>query len=1458
MSEWNLSVRLTGQGSSLTRTLRDVASDARSASSEVNALRRNLTLLRTEASNNIRVRLDVDADHLRNDVNAALTSAGAGQGLGVRLRVTDTMQLRRDVNDAIRWAVMGQRIQIPLVLADSMQLRRDVSDAVRWASMNQTITVRVRADTSGLLGTLNGPSSGGSGGGLQDQLKGLLLLAPALIPLTAGLTAELAPLAAGLGASGVAGAAFGIALAGQIGPLSDAAEALQKYDKAVTQHGAASKEAQQAAQEYRLQIASLPPDTQRAAVAIAGLKGNFQDWSDSVAGFTMDPVTRSIAVLDKVIPHLTPEVKSASIQLDRLVTVAGGAVSTPGFDAMSDRFAKFTDQQLDEMTDKVMHFMRLLSEGKATSGPIGEFMAYARENGPAAREAIKAISDAVVTLMRGASEAGPSMLTLVTAAARLVAALPPELVGIILQVATALKLLQLSGAGMAALAGGITRVRTAIIGLSAASAAAGGGIAGLRAAFLSLGTAAKASLVVAGIAAIAVVLMQLSENSRTAPPDVDRLTGSLARLGKTGKATGEAAKAFGTDLGGLYDRVRALTDPSTTDNVQQFLVGWTGWDSTPVADAKKNIDAIDKSLAGLVKNGQADLAAAALKKLMAEYAKGGRDTGEITKRLDDYKAAIADAKFEQELAAASMGLFGKAAQDTQTKLEAQKKSADGLRQSIQALNDVNRAGAGAMNAFEQSIDDATKAAKSGAGALKMHNGELDLGSQKSRDAESALRGLAASTDDAAAKAREQGKSWEYVQGIMTRGQKAFVDTAQKMGLTETQAEALAKSYLDIPSSKTTTFQMRTEDAITQLDNVAAAIKKTPDKKSVTVDALTIDAVSMLESLGFTVTHLKDGRFKVTADTSTVGGSLEAVESARDGLKDKTIKIGAATSAAVQSLQQVQNKIKGTNGKTITMKAPTGAAIKALEALGFKVHQVPGSKKVTITIPTGSARGAVSAIQGYINSVHGKTVTVRINGVATGVKASDYYSQGPHKNANGGVWDYYAEGGVRAPRMQKFASGGENHVAQIARAGDWRMWAEPETGGEGYVPFALSKRPRSRKITEEIVRRLGGDPSTVQWNADGNVTDWRYDPSTGSLYSASDAGAAGHKTKKVKVKGKTKSVDYFDIGAVEKKLKSAAKATTAWNKDLEKVADRAGGDVAEALAAMGEDGMKIAHKMATGSTKYINEMSKALRDLQKTAKASLSDYTRQLGSANKLNKEFSDDLATLAAQGFGDLASQLAAQNDEAAHQLAAAAVKDKGKASKANKEAKTANNALTADDVSELVSIIAAISSSKTGIHDVAAASGLGEDEIIAVATKATSQIKKSLGGRAARFLADLAKAQKGMAYADGGIRSGIYATRGGAVTFAEPSTGGEAYIPLGASKRRSALPVLADVAGRFGVGLKDANAGRVVVIREQGPLVGTQNWHVTSGTAADTARRIDADNSYQLRRLQRGGVATR
>lgn len=58
----------------------------------------------------------------------------------------------------------------------------------------------------------------------------------------------------------------------------------------------------------------------------------------------------------------------------------------------------------------------------------------------------------------------------------------------------------------------------------------------------------------------------------------------------------------------------------------------------------------------------------------------------------------------------------------------------------------------------------------------------------------------------------------------------------------------------------------------------------------------------------------------------------------------------------------------------------------------------------------------------------------------------------------------------------FADGGfnfpERHTAQIARAGDMRVWAEPETGGEAYIPLGGSKRAQSTEILSEVARRFG--------------------------------------------------------------------------------------------------------------------------------------------------------------------------------------------------------------------------------------------------------------------------------------------------------------------------------------------------------------------------------------------------
>ena len=80
-----------------------------------------------------------------------------------------------------------------------------------------------------------------------------------------------------------------------------------------------------------------------------------------------------------------------------------------------------------------------------------------------------------------------------------------------------------------------------------------------------------------------------------------------------------------------------------------------------------------------------------------------------------------------------------------------------------------------------------------------------------------------------------------------------------------------------------------------------------------------------------------------------------------------------------------------------------------------------------------------------------------------------------QQADGGKVEFYSGGGRH-----------ENHVAQFARAGTWRVWAEPETGGEYYIPVAPAKRARSTQVLAHAANEFGYDlvPRGAARYADG--------------------------------------------------------------------------------------------------------------------------------------------------------------------------------------------------------------------------------------------------------------------------------------------------------------------------------------------------------------------------------------
>lgn len=69
--------------------------------------------------------------------------------------------------------------------------------------------------------------------------------------------------------------------------------------------------------------------------------------------------------------------------------------------------------------------------------------------------------------------------------------------------------------------------------------------------------------------------------------------------------------------------------------------------------------------------------------------------------------------------------------------------------------------------------------------------------------------------------------------------------------------------------------------------------------------------------------------------------------------------------------------------------------------------------------------------------------------------------------------------------KNFAYGGiEDHVAQISKP-TYRVWAEPETGGEAYIPLSPTKRARSTAVLSNVAERFGMQITQAQAQAQSN-------------------------------------------------------------------------------------------------------------------------------------------------------------------------------------------------------------------------------------------------------------------------------------------------------------------------------------------------------------------------------------
>lgn len=170
-----------------------------------------------------------------------------------------------------------------------------------------------------------------------------------------------------------------------------------------------------------------------------------------------------------------------------------------------------------------------------------------------------------------------------------------------------------------------------------------------------------------------------------------------------------------------------------------------------------------------------------------------------------------------------------------------------------------------------------------------------------------------------------------------------------------------------------------------------------------------------------------------------------------------------------SQEEMQGHLSTTYDDLISAAGQFGITGDAAEDLARDVLGIPDGVDIETWMDDHAERQAEATQRAVDRVDRSITVTTYFKsfgapGVSTGGGAGRPGGSTMTANADGNVWE-------SPTRIKAFANGSENHVAQIAGAGSMRLWAEPETGGEAYIPLALSKRARSERILADVASRF---------------------------------------------------------------------------------------------------------------------------------------------------------------------------------------------------------------------------------------------------------------------------------------------------------------------------------------------------------------------------------------------------
>lgn len=527
----------------------------------------------------------------------------------------------------------------------------------------------------------------------------------------------------------------------------------------------------------------------------------------------------------------------------------------------------------------------------------------------------------------------------------------------------------------------------------------------------ALGAIGKASLAV-GIAMLAAELKNMVEITKQM--DISGLSADLIRFGETGRVTGELVKNFGTDLSGLTKSFRADGDSLAEMFATVGREANSGFERFEAwmdggSEASKRIKELDEALSTLVEGGNADSAAKAFSRFEEVARSQGVSLATLRDIFPEYGAALDAAGVDAEAAGQKAAGAAGPNKDLASSLQGVGESAEDAASRVKEYIENLLA----MPNLVLSVRDAQRGVQAAiddaTDSLKENGRTLDINKEKGRANQEALDGIAGAANRQSEALYTANASQKTLTATATSARAAFVNAATGMGMSKAAAEALAAQLIKIPTSKETVLKNNAPAATTPVKTYNETLGAVPNSLP---------------------TILRNNAPAATAPVKTYAERL--------GLVPPNVQTFVKNDAPVAKTKIDQYRT----------------------ALGL----IPPGKSTTVSAP--GAVGAEGQVLGLAGAVRGlpssKTVTITYWQKIIGVKPDT--SVGVRPNADGGIWplNSYANGKLPSQAVVQPAMGGRGLV----------QWAEPETGGEAFIPLAPSKRDRSTAILGQVADAFG--------------------------------------------------------------------------------------------------------------------------------------------------------------------------------------------------------------------------------------------------------------------------------------------------------------------------------------------------------------------------------------------------